>query len=145
MVNEATREKNIPVGKIDIMKSFSFFEIDNQFVEKVMSGLNSASFDGVKVSTEIANEKPQGDSGRGDRRPSGRDRSERKPFDRERPERRSFDRGRSERKSSDRERPEHKSFDRERPEWKQFDRDISPKRSESGKRPRTKKKIIMLR
>ncbi len=140
LVNEATREKNIPVGKIDIMKSFSFFEIDNQFVDKVMNGLNTANFDGVKVSTEIANEKPQGDSGRGDRRSSGRDRSERKPFDRDRSERKSFGRDRSEKRSSESERPERKSFDRERPEWKQFDRDTEPKRSESGKRPRTKRK-----
>lgn len=140
LVNEATREKNIPVGKIDIMKSFSFFEIDNQFVDKVMNGLNTANFDGVKVSTEIANEKPQGDSGRGDRRSSGRDRSERKPFDRDRSERKSFGRDRSEKRSSESERPERKSFDRERPEWKQFDRDNEPKRSESGKRPRTKRK-----
>lgn len=140
LVNEATREKNIPVGKIDIMKSFSFFEIDNQFVDKVMNGLNTANFDGVKVSTEIANEKPQGDSGRGDRRSSGRDRSERKPFDRDRSERKSFGRDRSEKRSSESDRPERKSFDRERPEWKQFDRDTEPKRSESGKRPRTKRK-----
>ncbi|OFX87792.1 MAG: hypothetical protein A2W99_15865 [Bacteroidetes bacterium GWF2_33_16] len=160
LVNEATHEKNIPVGKIDIMKSFSFFEIDNQFVDKVMSGLNLANFDGVKVSTEIANEKPSGDSDRGERKPFGRDR-ERRSSDRERPERRSSDRGHSERRYSDRERPERRSSEggerperktseggdrplrrsSERPEWKQFDRDSTPKRSESsGKRPRTNRK-----
>ena len=161
LVNEATRDKNIPIGRIDILKSFSFFEIDEQYTNKVLEGLNSANFDGVKVSSEVANEKPSGDSDRGDRKPFGRERSERRSSDRERPERRSSDRGHSERRSSDgerperrtseggdrplrrssdRERPEQKSSGRERPEWKQFDRDSAPKRSEAGKRPRTKRR-----
>jgi len=169
LVNEATRDKNIPIGRIDILKSFSFFEIDEQYTNKVLDGLNNANFDGVKVSSEVANEKPSGDSERGERKPFGRDR-ERRSSDRERPERRSSDRGHSERRSSDRERPERRSSEgserperrstdserperktseggdrplrrsSERPEWKQFDRDSSSKKSDStGKRPRTKR------
>lgn len=60
LVNEATRERNIPIGKIDIMKSFSFFEIDKQYTDKVLDGLNNAVFESVKVNTEIAKEKPSG-------------------------------------------------------------------------------------
>lgn len=116
LVNEATRERNIPVGKIDIMKSFSFFEIDNQYVEKVLSGLNNASFDGVKVNSEIANGKPSDDSGRGDRRSHGRERSDKR--------------------SSGRDGREGK----ERKEWKQFDKEKPFRKSESGKRPRTKRR-----
>ena len=89
LVNEATRERNIPIGKIDIMKSFSFFEIDPQFADKVLKGLNNAVFEGAHVSSEIAKEKPSGggsdrDSGRGERRSSGRSRDR----DRERSDKR---------------------------------------------------------
>lgn len=60
LVNESTRERNIPVGKIDILKSFSFFEIDESYTGKVLKGLNSSVFEGVRISSEIAKEKPAG-------------------------------------------------------------------------------------
>lgn len=66
LVNEATGERNIEIGRIDVMKSFSFFEIDKQYTDKVLDGLNEATFEGVSVSTEIAKEKPSGGGG-GDR------------------------------------------------------------------------------
>jgi len=65
LVNEATKDQNIPIGRIDVMKSFSFFEIDKQYTDKVMDGLNSAEFEGMTVNTEIANEKQSGGSDRG--------------------------------------------------------------------------------
>ena len=94
LVNEATRERNIPVGKIDIMKSFSFFEVDKQYTDKVLDGLNNAIFEGVKVSTEIAKERPKGGSpDRSDRRDdkkrsSGR-RDDKKSFEGDRSRKRS--------------------------------------------------------
>lgn len=60
LVNESTRDRNIPIGKIDIMKSFSFFEIDQQYTDKVLEGLNGYGFEGVKINSEIAKEKPSG-------------------------------------------------------------------------------------
>lgn len=60
LVNESTRERNIPVGKIDILKSFSFFEIDESYTGKVLNGLNSSVFEGIQVSSEIAKEKQSG-------------------------------------------------------------------------------------
>ncbi|MFP4024533.1 MAG: DEAD/DEAH box helicase [Thiohalospira sp.] len=60
LVNESTRERNIPIGKIDIMKSFSFFEIDESYTDKVLKGLNTSVFEGARVSSEIAKEKPAG-------------------------------------------------------------------------------------
>lgn len=72
LVNEATGERNIEIGRIDVMKSFSFFEIDKQYSDKVLEGLSSAVFEGVNVSSEIANEKPSGGgSGRDSRRSGG--------------------------------------------------------------------------
>src|SRR6056297_1202000 len=60
LVNESTRERNIPVGKIDILKSFAFFEIDESYTDKVLKGLNSSVFEGIRVSSEIAKEKQSG-------------------------------------------------------------------------------------
>lgn len=89
LVNEATGERNIEIGRIDVMKSFSFFEIDKQYTDKVLGGLNNASFEGVSVSSEIAKERPSGGgSDRGgrsdDRRRSGRGGERRSDGDRSR-------------------------------------------------------------
>jgi ATP-dependent RNA helicase DeaD len=72
LVNESTRDRNIPIGKIDIMKSFSFFEIDQQYTDKVLNGLNGYGFEGVKVNSEIAKERPSGGGDRGGNRDKGR-------------------------------------------------------------------------
>ena len=56
IVNEATKEKNIQIGRIDVMKSFSFFEIDKQYTDKVLNGLNGFTFEGITISSEIAKE-----------------------------------------------------------------------------------------
>ncbi|PLX11559.1 MAG: DEAD/DEAH box helicase [Marinilabiliales bacterium] len=109
LVNESTHDRNIPIGKIDIMKSFSFFEIDKQFTDKVLDGVNGYTFEGVKVSTEIAKEKPSGGSSDRDGNREGRRRSS-SP----RGEGRSYDRDRAKRRSGS--------------------------KSESGKRPRTKRR-----
>lgn len=100
LVNEATRERNIPVGKIDIMKSFSFFEVDKQYTDKVLDGLNNAVFEGVNVNTEIAKDKQAGGGGsdrgarRDDRKRSSARRDDRRPSDNERSRKRTS--GRSE-------------------------------------------------
>jgi ATP-dependent RNA helicase DeaD len=73
LVNEATGERNIEIGRIDVMKSFSFFEIDKQYTDKVLEGLNSAVFEGISVSSEIAKERQAGEGGSDrDSRRSGR-------------------------------------------------------------------------
>lgn len=77
LINESTRERNIAIGKIDIMKSFSFFEIDKQFTDKVLDGLSSSVFEGVKVNSEIAKEKPKGGDSEHAGKRSERNRSER--------------------------------------------------------------------
>lgn len=98
LVNESTRDNNIPIGRIDVMKSFSFFEVDKQFTDKVIDGLNSASFEGMDVSVELAKEKSSGERS-SDRGRSRRDGDRRKSNDRN-PDRRSSGGGR--RSDSDR-------------------------------------------
>jgi len=90
LINEYKSNRNIPIGKIDIMRKFSFFEVPTDFETDVMSGLIDANWNGNRVNVEISQapgtkssrggerRRPRSGgsySGRGDRkrRSSGRD------------------------------------------------------------------------
>lgn len=55
LVNKSTRQRNIDIGKIDIMRKFSFFEVDEQYTDKVLNGFDNANFKKRKVVVEISN------------------------------------------------------------------------------------------
>jgi len=57
LVNQNTRGKKIAIGKIDLLKSFSFFEVDFHHSDKVIDSLNNTRFKGMKVTVEKALEK----------------------------------------------------------------------------------------
>lgn len=52
MINEFTKKRNIPVGKIDIFKNFSFFEIDSEFENTILSSFQGTEWNGERVSVE---------------------------------------------------------------------------------------------
>lgn len=55
LVNEKSRNRNIEIGKIDIMRKFSFFEIEQQHERDVLNAFKSqVEFEGEKVSIEIS-------------------------------------------------------------------------------------------
>ena len=54
LINEYTRNRNIPVGKIDIMRKFSFFEAPNDFETDILSSLSNAVWNGNKVNVELS-------------------------------------------------------------------------------------------
>jgi len=72
IINDNTRTRNIEVGKIDLMKRFSFFEVDKKFEKEIIEGFKNASFRGTKISVELSNARPENtdkdDSGYGKRR-----------------------------------------------------------------------------
>ena len=68
MVNEFTKERDIPIGKIDILKSFSFFEVDSKYEDKVLSSFEGNEWNGERVSVEIS--KPPQSSGNYDKKNS---------------------------------------------------------------------------
>tara|TARA_X000000368_G_scaffold211053_1_gene166823 strand:- start:60785 stop:62665 length:1881 start_codon:yes stop_codon:yes gene_type:complete len=54
LINEYTKNRNIPIGKIDIMRKFSFFEIPSEFSDDILSKLNNANWDDNKVNVEVS-------------------------------------------------------------------------------------------
>lgn len=51
--------KRAQIGKIDLLKSFSFFEIEDSQAKAVMDALNKVNLNGRKVNVEIAGDEPK--------------------------------------------------------------------------------------
>ena len=60
LVNKNTSGKKVPLGKIDLLKTFSFFEVEEEFADYLIGALNNAKFNDRRVAVEIALEKPEG-------------------------------------------------------------------------------------
>lgn len=58
IINDNTRTRNIEVGKIDLMKRFSFFEVDSRYEKEVIEGFRKAKFRGIDVNVELSNARP---------------------------------------------------------------------------------------
>ena len=56
MINNNLSGK-VRIGKIDLMKTFSFFEVEEKNVHKIIKAFNNTEFYGRKISIEIASEK----------------------------------------------------------------------------------------
>jgi len=80
LINDQKIAKNIEIGQIEILDTFSFFELDKNYQDETISSFkdNSAEFEGRNVNVEITEKKRTGRSG--GRRDGGRsnDRSDRK-------------------------------------------------------------------
>jgi len=58
IINNALDSNNAEIGAIEILKNFSFFEIEPQAAEKLLTAIKSQTFEGRKLSVEVANAKP---------------------------------------------------------------------------------------
>ncbi len=67
LINENLNKRDVEIGQIEILKSFSFFEIDKAFADKVLQGFEHAEFDGRSVIVEIT-KKPKGGRSRSGKR-----------------------------------------------------------------------------
>lgn len=72
LINEFTGINDIEIGKIELLKNFSFFEVDSEFAQTVINAFKDKSYKKRKITLEIAESKGRE---RGDR--PDRDRSER--------------------------------------------------------------------
>ncbi|MBQ3688555.1 MAG: DEAD/DEAH box helicase [Bacteroidales bacterium] len=53
-INRIVDNRDVSIGRIDIMRNFSFFEVDEPHVNEVLLAMRNAKFDGVAVSVEKA-------------------------------------------------------------------------------------------
>jgi len=58
LINQTTRKRDIEIGKIEIMKNFSFFEVDSKFTDRLISQFENTDYKGQKVVVEVAQDKP---------------------------------------------------------------------------------------
>jgi ATP-dependent RNA helicase DeaD len=57
LINVNSRGSKIPIGKIDLLKTFSFFEVDAGHADGLIGVLNNAKFMNRRVAVEVAQEK----------------------------------------------------------------------------------------
>jgi ATP-dependent RNA helicase DeaD len=57
LINQNTPGKSIEIGNIEVLKGFSFFEIDSSYQNDIVKAFKKARFNGQKVNIEIANKK----------------------------------------------------------------------------------------
>ena len=57
LINESLNSSNHEIGKIEVLKTFSFFEIDSSVSLKLVETLNGTKFNRVNVKAEISREK----------------------------------------------------------------------------------------
>ncbi len=61
LINEQTRTRDIEVGKIEILRKFSFFEIESSHEEAILKAFEkNAEFEGERVAVELS--KPEGEA-----------------------------------------------------------------------------------
>ncbi len=73
LINEQNITNNVEIGQIEILDTFSFFELDKNFTDETISAFTDASFNGRNVNVEITEKKKRSGGGR-DRRRGGDDR-----------------------------------------------------------------------
>lgn len=57
LINERTKKNNIEIGQIEMMKKFTFFEVDERFEREIITSFNDLQWGSVKVSVELKTSK----------------------------------------------------------------------------------------
>ena len=121
MVNDEPELRDAEIGKIEILRKFSFFEVEQSFDKKLQELLTGRVFDDVTLTAEIALPKIEGEDNqrRGERRSDDRFPKERKNY--------------TSNDGAPKERREYKRSDapKERREYKRNDSTSSYKRKDS--------------
>ncbi|MDT0552190.1 DEAD/DEAH box helicase [Urechidicola vernalis] len=73
LINDQQISKNIEIGQIEILDTFSFFELDKNFTDETVGAFtnNDVSFEGRGVNVEVTEKKRAGNRGGGRRRSGG--------------------------------------------------------------------------
>lgn len=65
LINDQTHTRNIGIGKIEIMKKFSFFEIDQTFEKDILKAFRHAKYEGAPVAVELSKPENRKNGGSG--------------------------------------------------------------------------------
>jgi len=57
LVNSNTKGRKVPIGKIDLLKTFSFFEVEPGYADDLIKDLTNVTFMNRRVAVEVAQEK----------------------------------------------------------------------------------------
>jgi len=68
LINENLNKNDVEIGQIEILKSFSFFEIDKAYADKVVGAFINAEFDGRAVIVEVTTKPKQRNRSRSKKR-----------------------------------------------------------------------------
>lgn len=75
MINEVTPGSKIEIGKIDILRNFSFFDADGSFEKEILNGFSGVEMKDVELNVTLSQSKPGSDNReRGGDRRGGSDR-----------------------------------------------------------------------
>ena len=142
LLNSNTRGR-IELGRIDLMKNFSFFEVDEKEAQNVIKALNRTNWNGRRVSVEVAGE--EGGDGRkssGRYKDNGRDAkssASTKPR-KDKPARATSASTDSKKQKPSREERGYSNARGKKDDWQQFFKDEKSDFSEEGWARRKKKK-----
>ena len=149
LLNNNTRGR-VELGRIDLMKNFSFFEVEEKQAQNVVKALNRTNWNGRKVTVEVAGEEASTEhKGRGKRNEGndqgGRGRSSAPSADRKERGKGSKDSKQADSRKGKKPSREERGYSAARgpkgkDEWKQFFKDAEPDFSEVGWARRKPKK-----
>ena len=54
LINDYTKRRDIEIGKIDIMKKFSFFDVDSQHENLILKAFKNAKYEGGRVTVQLS-------------------------------------------------------------------------------------------
>ncbi len=57
LINQQLPNKSVDIGNIEVLKSFSFFEVDTRFENEVLRAFKNANYKGQKIGIDIAKKK----------------------------------------------------------------------------------------
>jgi ATP-dependent RNA helicase DeaD len=57
LINQQLPNKSVDIGNIEVLKSFSFFEVDSRFEKDVLRAFKDSRYKGQKIGIDIAKKK----------------------------------------------------------------------------------------
>ncbi|NJL74384.1 MAG: DEAD/DEAH box helicase [Saprospiraceae bacterium] len=83
LLNKEMEGSGFEIGKIEILRNFSFFEIDSNYEQNVIKAFRDANWNGEPISVEVSKDKAPSSQSSGDRGDRGREREFRPRRDRD--------------------------------------------------------------